>query len=104
MSNGKHSVNNQSSKNLMANTHAFSEMSKREAIAAKGDMILSTTISFKECVNILHYCRLMYKHVVLMREIGVGEENQTSIFKKWLAAVLKTLMREITEKRVRCEG
>ena len=29
--------------------------------------ILSTPITFKECVNILHYCRLVYKYIMVLR-------------------------------------
>lgn len=67
-------------------------------------MILSASITFKECVNILHYCRLLFKHLILMKEMSFGDENQSSIFKKWLSAILKTLMKEISGKRVRCDG
>jgi hypothetical protein len=47
---------------------------------------------------------MIFKHLILMKEINFGDENQTSIFKKWLSAILKTLMREISEKKVRCDG
>jgi hypothetical protein len=52
-------------------------------------------------VNILHYCRLLFKHLVLMKEMNFGDENQSSIFKKWLSAILKTLMREISARKVK---
>lgn len=39
-----------------------------------------------------------------MRETGIGDENQASIFKKWLSAILKTLTRQISERKVRYEG
>lgn len=70
----------------------------------KNDAILSAPITFKECVNILHYCRLVFKHLVLMKEINFGDESQTSIFKRWLSTILKTLMREINEKKIIYEG
>jgi hypothetical protein len=36
-------------------------------------MILSASITFKECVNILHYCRLLFKHLMLMKEMSFGD-------------------------------
>jgi len=35
-----------------------------------------------------------------MKEMNFGDENQSSIFKKWLSAILKTLMREISARKV----
>lgn len=35
--------------------------------ASKADAILSSAITFRECVNILHYCRLIFKHLMLMK-------------------------------------
>jgi hypothetical protein len=35
-----------------------------------------------------------------MKEISFGDENQVNIFKKWLSAILKTLIREITERKI----
>lgn len=70
----------------------------------KVDAILSSSITFRECVNILHYCRLIFKHLVSMKEISFGDENQRSIFKRWLCTVLKSLMREIEDKKIICDG
>lgn len=39
-----------------------------------------------------------------MRDIGFGDEGQVSVFKKWLTVMLKTLNREITEKKIMIEG
>ena len=39
-----------------------------------------------------------------MGEMGFGDENQRSIFKRWLSTMLKTLKNEIDEKKVICEG
>jgi hypothetical protein len=61
----------------------------------KEDIILSAKITFKECVNILHYSRLLFKHLVLMKELNFGDLNQHNIFKRWLSTILKTLVREI---------
>lgn len=47
---------------------------------------------------------MLFKHVVLMKEMNFGDENQSNIFKRWLATILKTLMREINDRRVICEG
>lgn len=52
----------------------------------------------------LHYCRLLFKHLVLMQELSFGDNNQHSIFKRWLATILKRLMVEIDEKRVDYTG
>ena len=38
---------------------------------------------------------------MLMKEMNFGDENQSSIFKKWLSAILKTLMREISTRKVK---
>jgi hypothetical protein len=70
-------------------------MRLNESREKREDVILSARITFKECVNILHYCRLLFKHLVLMRDLAFGDENQNSIFKRWLSIILKTLMKEI---------
>jgi hypothetical protein len=41
---------------------------------------------------------------MLMKEMSFGDENQRSIFKRWLSTVLKSIMREIEDKRVICDG
>lgn len=70
----------------------------------KQEAIISGQLNFKECVNILHYCRLLFKHLILMRDMAFGDENQRSIFKRWLSTVLKSLKREVEEGRVVCGG
>lgn len=55
-------------------------------------------------MNILHYCRLLFKHLLLMRELGFGDEVQSGIIKRWLSAILKSIMNEINSKRVVYEG
>lgn len=79
-------------------------MKANEIKENKEDVILSTQITFKECVNILHYCRLLFKHLVLMRDLNFGDENQNNIFKRWLSIILKTLMKAINEKKIKYEG
>ena len=39
-----------------------------------------------------------------MSEMGFGDDNQRSIFKRWLSTILKTLKNEIDQKKVKCEG
>lgn len=68
------------------------------------DSILSANIYFKACVNVLHYCRLIYKHIVLAKEQLNYDENQIGIFKRWLSVILKTIMKSIENKKVIYEG
>lgn len=61
------------------NDTGLTNLSNRQALSSKQltslgrkqnrDAILSTRVTFKECVNILHYCRLLFKHLMLMREL-----------------------------------
>lgn len=82
----------------------FSDLINRKSLEKKTDLILSAQLTFRQCVNILHYCRLLFKHLVLMSEMGFGDDNQRSIFKRWLSTILKTLKNEIDQKKVKCEG
>lgn len=59
--------------------------------------IISTAVTFKTCVNILHYCRLIYKYVSVvgslrikeLRKLSAQDQKDKSI--KWLAIVVKTV-------------
>lgn len=52
----------------------------------------------------LHYCRLLFKHLIAMKDLSFGDANQHSIFKRWLATILKRLKQEIDLKRVDYAG
>lgn len=55
------------------NQRGYMTFNKINSQGSKVDAILSSAITFRECVNILHYCRLIFKHLLSMKEIGFGD-------------------------------
>lgn len=56
--------------------------------------ILSGEISFKECVNILHYGRLIFKFLLTLKVSDYSNDNELFRLSKWLMELLG----EINEK------
>ena len=79
-----------------------SSISKRYFLDKKD--LISTTITFKECVNILHYCRLVYKYTTTLRQSSYSDENQVKTFSKWLMKILKEINEKIDSKNIVYEG
>lgn len=89
----------------------MSSMSKKQSLISNKetkDKILSSDVTFKACVNILHYCRLIYKYVTVLQILkdhkSVGDENRRNVFVRWLAIVVKTVNTRIDNKEVIYEG
>lgn len=57
-------------------------------------IILSGSLSFKECVNILHYGRLIFKFLLTLKISEYSNDNELFKLSKWLME----LLREISEK------
>ena len=80
---------------------------KKEGWKEGKDRILSSDVTFRACVNILHYCRLIYKYVTVMqvmKEHKLGDENRRNLFVRWLAIVVKTVNTRIDNHEVIYEG
>lgn len=65
-----------------------------------GNKIFSTSFTFKECVNLLHYCRLVYKYVVLMKETHPSEDNQIRTLAGWVLFFMDEIKNKINEGSV----
>jgi hypothetical protein len=50
--------------------------------------ILLGFISFKECVNILHYCRLIFKFLLTVKMSEYINNNELFKLTKWLMLIL----------------
>ncbi len=37
--------------------------------------VVSGDLTFKSCVNFLHYCRLIYKHIAMMKNLVYYEQD-----------------------------
>lgn len=65
-------------------------------------------MTFRACVNILHYCRLVYKFVTVLNVLkdwkGIGDESRKNVFIRWLAIVVKVVNVKIDNKEVIYEG
>lgn len=66
--------------------------------------VFSTSITFKECVNILHYCRLIYKYIIAVKESSDGEENQVKTFTAWLLLLMEEIRAKINNQGIIYEG
>lgn len=64
----------------------------------------STSITFKECVNILHYCRLIYKYIIALRDSSFSEENQIKTFTAWLLTLMDEIKAQINSNGIIYEG
>lgn len=89
--------------NLNPNTQNLDEPITPRSVSARSSsvpsLLISTRITFKECVNLLHYCRLVYKLLVSMRSCNLQEDihfSQMNIF-------LMNSLSEISEK-IECKG
>lgn len=50
--------------------------------------ILSGDLSFKECVNILHYGRLIFKFLLTLKVSEYSNDNELFRLSKWLMELL----------------
>lgn len=66
--------------------------------------VFSSSMTFKECVNILHYCRLMYKYVIGLKSTQVNEENQIRILSSWVLLVMSEIKKKISQNGIIYEG
>ena len=63
--------------------------------------ILPGIINFKESVNTLHYCRLLYKYLTMAREVEPESKNRK--YYKLLASWMFKILTEISQKVERKE-
>lgn len=45
-------------------------------------------MTFRECVNILHYCRLIYKYVTALKSTQPSEDNQIRVLSSWVLLLM----------------
>lgn len=88
---------NKSKKDLSINQKNTStnKINDQMSNQADGSKIFSTMITFKECVNILHYCRLIYKFVILLRETKHHDENLGNTFSVWVLSLMNEIKARI---------
>ena len=55
-------------------------------------------------MNILHYCRLIYKYTTTLKQSPYSDENQVKTFSKWLMKILKEVNDKIDNKTIIYEG
>ena len=73
-------------------------------IESSSSNFISSPITFKECVNILHYCRLLYKYIVSLRESIHNDENQVKTFTAWLLTLMEEIKNKINSNGIIYEG
>lgn len=66
-------------------------------------IIFTTTINFKAAVNLLHYCRGLFRSVQLMIAIKEGD-SEIKYLTGWLILVLEELNRKLNQHEVIFEG
>ena len=69
-----------------------------------GSKIFSVSITFKECVNLLHYCRLVYKYVSSLKSTHPSEENQIRVLSTWVLLLMDEIKRKINENGIVYDG
>lgn len=62
--------------------------------------ILSGRLSFKECVNILHYGRLIFKFLLMLKVSVYSNSNELFKMTRWLMDVLAEISEKIERKEV----
>jgi hypothetical protein len=62
--------------------------------------ILSGTLTFKECVNILHYARLIFKFLLMLKVSVYSNNNELFKMTRWLMEVLAEISEKIERKDV----
>lgn len=64
---------------------------------------MTTIINFKAAVNLLHYCRGLFRCLQLMIAINEGE-NEIKYLTGWLILILEELNRKLNQNEVLFEG
>jgi hypothetical protein len=73
----------------------------------KGDerlQILSGELTFKECVNILHYGRLIFKFLLTLKVSEYSNDNELFKLSKWLMELLGEIKVKLEKKEIIYEG
>lgn len=86
------------------NSNSIKPMSKLEEQDHSSSKFFSTSITFKECVNILHYCRLIYKYIIALRDSSYSEENQIKTFTAWLLTMMDEIKAQISSNGIIYQG
>jgi hypothetical protein len=63
-------------------------------------VLLPGILSFKEAVNCLHYCRLLYKFLMLSREVEEHDRRFASVLSALLFKVLSEIANKIEKKEI----
>jgi hypothetical protein len=63
-------------------------------------ILLPGILSFKEAVNCLHYCRLIYKFIMLNREVEENDRRFTSVLAGLMFKVLGEISNKIDKKEI----
>lgn len=67
----------------------------RNGLNSAHSKLISSVISFKECVNLLHYCRLVYKYVTFLKSMRPNEDNQIRVLSSWVLAFIDDIKGKI---------
>jgi hypothetical protein len=67
-------------------------------------LILAGNLTFKECVNILHYGRLIFKFLLTLKISEYSNDNELFKLSKWLMELLGEINSKIERKHIVYEG
>jgi hypothetical protein len=83
--------------------HEFIPMEKIKKLESSM-RILSGELSFKECVNILHYGRLIFKFLLTLKVSDYSNDNELFRLSKWLMELLGEISEKLEKKEIIYEG
>lgn len=55
-------------------------------------------------MNLLHYCRLIYKYVIALRESNLYEDSQARYLSGWLMLLMEEINKKINENGIIYDG
>ena len=55
-------------------------------------------------MNLLHYCRLIYKFVTFMKETYFLDENISKILSSWVLSLMVEIKGQINDNKILYEG
>jgi hypothetical protein len=81
------------------------EKSPEKAVSKESKyVILSGSLSFKECVNILHYGRLIFKFLLTLKISEYSNDNELFKLSRWLMELLGEIQQKIERREIVYEG
>lgn len=84
--------------------HDFHCPEKVKKNAESKMQILSGSLSFKECVNVLHYGRLIFKFLLTLKVSEYSNDNELFKLSKWLMELLAEISEKLDRREIVYEG